>query len=81
MIQPTLIEYSFNPQPAAVLLDASSIKAQTILLLDTFFQIVVHCGSDIVQWRKDGWHEQADHQNFRDLLAAPSQAAKALMKV
>jgi hypothetical protein len=28
MIQPTLIEYSFQPQPAAVLLDASSIKSQ-----------------------------------------------------
>ena len=41
---------------------------------------MVHSGEEIVQWRNAGWHEQPDHQNFRDLLAQPKAAAKALMK-
>ena len=39
----------------------------------------MHHGSEIAEWRKAGWHEQAEHQNFRDLLDMPKEHAKALM--
>ena len=47
MIQPTLMSYTFNGPPTPVLLDVASIQPDCILLLDTFFMIVVHAGSTI----------------------------------
>nr|KAG8542225.1 hypothetical protein GDO81_027203 [Engystomops pustulosus] len=44
MIQPILYSYSFYGPPEPVLLDSSSILADRILLMDTFFQIVIYLG-------------------------------------
>lgn len=44
MIQPILYSYSFNGPPEPVLLDTSSIQADKILLMDTFFQILIFHG-------------------------------------
>merc|ERR1712078_308908 len=42
MIQPALLEYSFDEgPPKPVLLDASSLKPNVILVLDTFFLLVI----------------------------------------
>jgi hypothetical protein len=62
MIQPTLLTYGFNgPEPA--LLDVSSILADRVLLLDTFFIVVVFHGTTIAQWRKAGYQvRNTDHK-------------------
>ena len=44
MVQPILYSYSFHGPPEPVLLDSSSIQADKILLMDTFFQIVIYHG-------------------------------------
>src|ERR1700754_4433088 len=44
MIQPVLYSYSFNGPPEPVLLDTSSIQPDRILLMDTFFQILIFHG-------------------------------------
>lgn len=44
MIQPTLYCYSFNAPPHAVLLDAQNVQPNVILLLDTFFHVLIHHG-------------------------------------
>jgi protein transport protein SEC23 len=42
MIQPALLQYSFEcPQPVPVLLDINSLKENVILLLDTYFHVLV----------------------------------------
>jgi protein transport protein SEC23 len=48
---------------------------QNILLLDTFFHIVIHVGDTIAQWRKAGYHEQSEYENLRDLLEMPKEDA------
>lgn len=55
MIQPTLLAYSFEGPPVPVLLDVSSIGPDRILLLDSYFNVVVHYGATIAQWRKLGY--------------------------
>mmetsp|Transcript_27066 Transcript_27066/g.76315 ORF Transcript_27066/g.76315 Transcript_27066/m.76315 type:complete len:757 (+) Transcript_27066:155-2425(+) len=80
MIQPTLLAYSFNGPPEPVLLDVESIQPDRILLLDSFFMVVVHYGSTIAQWRKAGYQDQEEHENFRQLLAAPLADAEELLK-
>ncbi|XP_009800228.1 protein transport protein SEC23 C [Nicotiana tabacum] len=80
MIQPSLISYSFQSGPEPVLLDVAAIAADRILLLDSFFTIVVFHGSTIAQWRKAGYHEQPEHQAFAQLLKTPREDAEAIIR-
>ena len=49
-----------------------SIQPDRILLLDSFFYVVVFHGTTIAQWRKEGYHLQEEHNSFRKLLAVGS---------
>ncbi|KAL2491402.1 Sec23/Sec24 protein transport family protein [Abeliophyllum distichum] len=80
MIQPSMISYSFHSGPEPALLDVSSIAADRILLLDSYFTVVIFHGSTIAQWRKAGYHEQPEHQAFTQLLQAPRDDADAIIR-
>jgi protein transport protein SEC23 len=80
MIQPALLQYSFDegpPQP--VLLDASSLKPNVILLLDAFFQVVIWRGETIQAWYDQGYQEKEEYANFKALLQAPAEDAKQIL--
>ena len=79
MIQPTLLSYSFNGPPQPALLDSQSVTADTILLLDTFFHVVVFHGETCAAWREQRYHEQDEHAAFRNLLEAPQADAQMIM--
>lgn len=80
MIQPSLISYSFHSSPEPALLDVAAIAADRILLLDSYFTIVVFHGSTIVQWRRAGYHNVPEHAVFAQLLQAPQDDAKIIIK-
>eukprot|EP00922_Rhytidocystis_sp_ex-Travisia-forbesii_P042070 GHVS01062827.1.p1 GENE.GHVS01062827.1~~GHVS01062827.1.p1 ORF type:complete len:780 (-),score=92.27 GHVS01062827.1:131-2398(-) len=80
MIQPALLQYKFDegpPQP--VLLDAQSLKPDVILLLDSFFHVVIWHGDMIHQWKEQGYQDNPEYENFRQLLQAPTDDAKAIL--
>jgi len=79
MIQPVLYSYSLESAPEPVLLDSSSIKSQTILLLDTFFQVLIYHGETIDKWKKEGYHERPEYKNFQMLLQAPVDDAQDIL--
>ncbi|KAL8106124.1 protein transport protein SEC23 E-like [Apium graveolens] len=79
MIQPSLISYAFNALPEAVLLDVASIGADRILLLDSYFSIVIFHGMTIAQWRNMGYQNQPEHQAFAQLLQAPHNDSKLII--
>lgn len=54
MIQPVLYSYGFNGPPVPVLLDTSSIKPDCILLMDTFFQLLIFHGEVILYFGSAG---------------------------
>ena len=62
MIQPSLISYSFNSGGEPALLDVASITPDRILLLDSYFTVVVFHGSTIAQWRKAGYQNEPEHE-------------------
>nr|CAH7737167.1 unnamed protein product [Callosobruchus chinensis] len=80
MIQPILYSYSFNGPPEPVLLDTSSIQPDRILLMDTFFQILIFHGETIAQWRKMRYQEMPEYENFRQLLQAPVDDAQEILQ-
>ncbi|KAL0008274.1 hypothetical protein SO802_009776 [Lithocarpus litseifolius] len=80
MIQPSLISFSFHSGPEPALLDVASIAADRILLLDSYFTMVIFHGATIAQWRKAGYHNQPEHQAFAHLLQAPRDEADSIIK-
>ncbi|KAI3743137.1 hypothetical protein L1987_60840 [Smallanthus sonchifolius] len=80
MIQPSLISYSFNSLPSPALLDVASISADRILLLDSYFSIVIFHGMTIAQWRNLGYQNQPEHQAFAQLLQAPHDDAEMIIR-
>ncbi|TYH83635.1 hypothetical protein ES332_D02G144700v1 [Gossypium tomentosum] len=80
MVQPSLISYSFNSPPQPALLDVASISADHILLLDSYFSIVVFHGMTIAQWRNMGFQNQPEHQAFALLLEAPQVDAQIIIR-
>ncbi|KAF8342755.1 uncharacterized protein EI90DRAFT_3143425 [Cantharellus anzutake] len=79
MMQPTLMSYAIDTPPQPVLLDSVSIKPDVILLLDTFFHILIFHGATIAEWRKAGYQDQEGYENFNELLQAPVTDAQELL--
>jgi len=80
MIQPILYAYTFNGPPEPVLLDTSSIQPDRILLMDTFFQILIFHGETIDQWKKARYHDLPEYANFKQLLEAPVTDAAEILQ-
>jgi protein transport protein SEC23 len=81
MIQPTLDAYSLEHEGALpVLLDSASIQPAHILLLDTFFQILIFHGETMAEWRKAGYQDQDGYENFKAILDAPKEDARELVQ-
>lgn len=76
MIQPTLDSYTFDVPPQAVLLDSTSIQPNHVLLLDTFFHILIFHGETIAEWKKVGYQDQEGYENFKELLQLPKEDAR-----
>lgn len=80
MIQPILYSYSFNGPPEPVLLDSSSILDDRILLMDTFFHILIYKAKSISEWYALGYQNMPEHENFRQLLQAPVSDAQEILQ-
>jgi protein transport protein SEC23 len=79
MVQPTLTSYSLDAAPQPVLLDSISIRPEVILMLDSYFHIVIFHGEHIAMWRDQGYHMKPEFANLKMLLEAPPQDAKDLL--
>lgn len=78
-IQPTLYSYRLDAAPEPVMLDSKAIQADNILLLDTFFEVLVHYGSAITAWKKAGYAEQEEYAYLKDFLDVPLDDAQVLV--
>lgn len=80
MIQPTLMAYTLEAPPEPVLLDVASVSPNRLLLLDSFFYVIVFHGDSIAQWRKAGYADQPENEHLRLLLQAPKEDAAAILE-
>jgi protein transport protein SEC23 len=81
MIQPSLMQYTTDSdQPIPVFLESSSMKTDVILLLDTFFYILIWHGENIITWKEQGYHEMEGYEGLKDMFEAPREDAKMIMQ-
>jgi protein transport protein SEC23 len=79
MIQPALVRFSVTEAPHPVLLDTASIQPDCVLLLDTFFRVLIWHGATIAAWREQGYQEKPEYANLKVALEAPRQEAQTLV--
>merc|ERR1712032_514389 len=81
MIQPALLQYSFEEgPPQTVQLDAKSLKPEVILLLDAFFHVVIWRGETVQAWFEAGYHGMEEYANVKQLLMAPEEDARQILQ-
>jgi protein transport protein SEC23 len=79
IIQPSLFAFELSKPPTAVLLDVASITKERILVLDTFFRLIVHHGETIAIWREQGLQTQPEYAHFKELLESPISEAEQIL--
>lgn len=79
MIQPTLTSFAMDGEPEPVLLDSISIQPDRILLLDTFFHILIYHGETIAAWRNAGYQDNPEYASFKEFLEEPKKEAAELL--
>ncbi|DBA68065.1 TPA: hypothetical protein ACH3X2_014085 [Trebouxia sp. C0005] len=81
MIQPALQAYSMGGvQAEPVMLDVASVTPDRVLLLDSYFTVVVWHGSTVAQWRKADYHLQEEYAHLKPLMEEPLQEADSIIK-
>ncbi|CAJ1994053.1 protein transport protein Sec23-like protein [Leishmania donovani] len=78
-IQPTLYSYRMDAAPQPVPLDSTAIQPDNVLLLDTFFEVLIHYGASIAAWKKAGYAEHEDYAHFKKFLEVPLADAHVLV--
>ena len=80
MIQPALIAYDVNNlQGDPVFLDSKECLPNRILLLDSFFNVLVWVGSNVAAWRGKGLHLKPEYANVKQLLEAPNDDVEEIL--
>jgi len=80
MVQPSLDFYALdNEEPTPAVLSSSSLQHDRLLLLDTFFHVVVFSGDIVAKWRNAGYHKQEGYENLSQLMEAPIKDAQSLV--
>ena len=51
-----------------------------ILLLDTYFNVVVFHGETVAEWKRQNYQDNPEYVSFKQLLEAPQEEAKELMR-
>ena len=80
MIHPTLVSYTMTGPESPVPLDESAIQDENILVLDTFFEIVIQYGVTIQEWIKAGYEKNPDYAHFRAFLDRPRKHVQELLR-
>ena len=79
MIQPALLQYSFEegpPQP--VPLDSCSLQPDVILSTHDFFHVAVWRSEKIQAWFDAGYQDREEYANLKTLIQAPSNDAQQI---
>lgn len=81
MIQPYLLEYSSltGKESTAVSLDATSLKKDTILLMDTFFRVLVYYGAHVYYLKNHGLDQLPDYAHLKVFMEAPLEDAAEIV--
>jgi Gelsolin repeat len=65
--------------PFPVLLSSTSLAKDRILVLDTFFHVIIWHGAAIADWRNQGFQNSPEHSEFKALLESPQKEVEVCL--
>lgn len=68
MIKPTLIAFHYQGDIAPVELDTGSLDPESILVLDSFHNVLLWKGAYVESWMAEGLHEKPDYEFFKTAI-------------
>jgi protein transport protein SEC23 len=80
LIQPQLTQYDMYGPPHAIALDGSSIRNDAIIMIDSFFVIIINYGNTVVAWRNQDYHHKPGYALFKEFVVSPIEEAKKRIK-
>lgn len=81
MIQPSLFAYTLeNPNASPVLCDMDSLADDRILVVDTYFFVLLWHGKTIHYWKEQNYQEDPQFAHFKELLELSHTDAQLLME-
>lgn len=81
MIQPSLFAYTLeNSNASPVLCDMDSLADDRILVVDTYFFVLIWYGKTIHYWKEQNFQEDPQFAHFKDLLSVAKTDAQLLME-
>ena len=81
MIQPALFQYDLNePEPIPVYCDFESLKPDVVLLVDTYFNLLIWRGINVHSWYQDKLHEKQEYEHINFLFTQPVEDANLILE-
>lgn len=81
MIQPALFQYDLQEaEPTPVLCDFESLKPDIVLLVDTYFYLLIWRGVNVHGWHVDKMHEQPEYEHLNYLFTQPLEDARIILE-
>jgi protein transport protein SEC23 len=81
MIQPALFAYDLNSEePNPVLCDFESLKPDIVLLVDTYFHILIWQGSKVHGWKLQNYHLNPEYEHLGYLFKQPQEDAEIIFE-
>lgn len=81
MIQPALFQYDLQEaEPRPVLCDFESLKPDIVLLVDTYFYLLIWRGVNVHGWHQEKMHEQPEYEHLNYLFTQPLDDAKIILE-
>ena len=79
MIQPALFRYdSESEDPTPVLCEFDSLKSESVILVDTYFYLLIWKGLSAHSWFEAGYHEMSEYPNIKILHDRPIEDAEII---
>ena len=81
MIQPALFQYDLQEsEPTPVLCDFESLKPEIVLLVDTYFYLLIWRGINVHGWYQEELHLQPEYEHINYLFTQPNEDAKIILE-
>lgn len=78
MIKPALIAFHYQGDITPVELDINSLNPESLLVLDSFHNILLWRGEYVSNWIKEGLHEKEEYSFFKNAISQATEYSVSL---
>jgi protein transport protein SEC23 len=79
MIKPSLVSFHYQGDVKPVELDVESLDPESILVLDSFHNVLLWKGAYVADWIRNGLHEQEGYEFFKNTIEAAEKYSLDLL--